>query len=161
MEPESRIVSRSSAEAGEAAPREIRTCRVERWRGYVTSRFYVLSDDGAVLESKPFRWRKDAPPPESKKARAAYDDLVARLEAEGWSRLDQDRLWYATTFMQTVRMPVAPHQVPQVQPEPEPDDATASTVMEQIETESGSQPRRHRRSLLSPAAGHATSWPAD
>jgi len=89
---------------------EIRTCRVERWRGYITSRFYVFSDDGSVFESKPFRWRRAAPPPESKRARASYEELVARLESEGWSRFEQGPVWYATTFVQTVRVPVPPGQ---------------------------------------------------
>jgi hypothetical protein len=77
---------------------EMRTCQIERWRGYVTSRFFVLDGDGLFLESKAFRWRHASPPPETKSARAAYDELVTRLEAEGWTLLAEGAPWFASTF---------------------------------------------------------------
>lgn len=85
---------------------EVRTCRIERWRGYVTSRFFVVDDDGAVLESRPFRWRQAAPPPETASARAAYDELVGRLEAEGWTFLADGTPWYRSTFARVVAVPL-------------------------------------------------------
>lgn len=105
------------------------TCRVERWRGYITSRFYVLLGEDRVLESRPFRWRRAAPPPESKRARAAYDELAGRLAEEGWRLLEQGPHWFATTFARTVLVPSqragahqpapqAPRAVPRPRPLP-------------------------------------------
>jgi hypothetical protein len=85
-----------------AAPDEPRfeTCRIRRWRGYTSSTFYACAETGEVLaESSPFRWRKDAPPPETAAARAAYDDVVARLIRAGWSLASSESAeWFATVF---------------------------------------------------------------
>ena len=144
---------------------------MERWRGYVTSRFFVLLDEVTVLESKPFRWRRAAPPPDSKRARSAYDELVARLEAEGWSRFEHGSPWYATTFARTVRVPVsrqdeygpatavptrltvpqAPALVlPRAEEQDRVEDARQPAVAEQIagEPPSPARRRRRRRSVL-------------
>src|SRR6478609_7021734 len=73
-------------------------CRIERWRGYVTSSFCARLPDGRMLESRTFRWRHAAPPPDGGSARAAYDELVGRLEAEGWTHHAEGPIWFATTF---------------------------------------------------------------
>jgi hypothetical protein len=117
MEPEgfqSEAVQNERPSARDSTLREeVRTCRIERWRGYVTSSFFVLTDDGEIIESRRFRWRRAAPPAETQAARAAYDELVARLEREGWSLSEDDTPWFATTFARTVLVPV------QAPPEPE------------------------------------------
>ncbi len=79
-------------------------CRIERWRGYFSSSFYVRLPDETV-ESKSFRWRRQAPPPEDGPARAAYDELVARLERAGWTRYAEGPDWFATTFSRLVETP--------------------------------------------------------
>ena len=73
-------------------------CRIERWRGYVTSTFCVRLPDGTVVESPTFRWRHAEPPPDGGAARAAYDELVDRLEGAGWAHHAAGAVWFATTF---------------------------------------------------------------
>lgn len=106
MEAESRSPADGTSGEQRSAPvpmlcQEVRLCRIECWRGYITSRFYVRTDRGRVLESKPFRWGHDGPPPQTKKARAAYDKLVARLTAEGWTLVAGGTPWFAATFERT------------------------------------------------------------
>ncbi|MGH2935431.1 MAG: hypothetical protein ACRDL2_13090 [Gaiellaceae bacterium] len=129
---------------GPSVRHEVRTCRIARWRGYVTSRFYAVTDEGELLESKPFRWRRAAPPPESKKARAAHDELVARLEADGWARFEGGRLWYATTLTRTVAVPVSGQTAVQTTPVPAPPVVAApqKVVQEEVveEPEPGARP---------------------
>jgi hypothetical protein len=93
-------------------------CRVERWRGYVSSSFYALTETGEVLESPTFRWRRADPPPEDGAARAAYDSLVERLLAEGWEPEATGQTWYATTFVRRTfePQPVAVEAPPQPAP---------------------------------------------
>lgn len=79
-------------------------CRIERWRGYFSSSFYVHLPD-QTLESKSFRWRRQAPPPDSGPPRAAYDDLVSRIERAGWTRHADGTDWFATTFTRFVETP--------------------------------------------------------
>jgi hypothetical protein len=79
-------------------------CRIERWRGYFSSSFYVQLPD-QTLESRSFRWRRQAPPPDSGPARAAYDELVSRIESAGWTRHSDGTDWFATTFTRFVETP--------------------------------------------------------
>jgi hypothetical protein len=81
-------------------------CRIERWRGYFSSSFYVHLPD-QTLESRSFRWRREAPPPDGGPARAAYDELVGRLEAAGWTRHADGATWFATSFTRFVETPEA------------------------------------------------------
>jgi hypothetical protein len=113
MESGSRLTSETAPET--TPGHDVRTCRIERWRGYRTSRFYVATADGFLLESKPFRWRDASTPPEAEAARAAYDWLVARLEARGWMRSGDGEPWYATTFTLMVEAPgeTTPGQEPE------------------------------------------------
>jgi hypothetical protein len=77
-------------------------CRIERWRGYFASTFFVRLPDHTLLESRSFRWRHAEPPPDHGPARAAYDELVGRLERAGWTRDVAGAAWYATTFTRLV-----------------------------------------------------------
>jgi hypothetical protein len=79
-------------------------CRIERWRGYFSSSFYVHLPD-QTLESQSFRWRRQAPPPESGSARAAYDELVSRIERAGWKHHADGVDWFATTYTRFVETP--------------------------------------------------------
>ena len=88
----------------------IETCSIERWRGYFSSAFLALSEDGEpLLLSRSFRWRGASPPPDAPPARRAYDGLVAQLAALGW-RSDgaAGPEWYAAQFVRAVeRSPTA------------------------------------------------------
>jgi hypothetical protein len=92
-------------------------CRIERWRGYRSSMFYARVG-GSLLESRSFRWSKADPPPDTAAARAAYDELVARLQAAGWEPVAGGGLWYETSFVRAVSEggAVVGH-VPVVQPD--------------------------------------------
>lgn len=93
----------------------VETCRIERWRGYVTSSFYAVSEAGLVVdESQTFRWRRAAPPPETGDARAAYDEIVAALTADGWTPVaEPGPSWFAARFTRPVAAsPPVPVPVP-------------------------------------------------
>ena len=77
-------------------------CRIERWRGYFASTFFVRLPDQTLLESRSFRWRHAGPPPDEEPVRAAYDELVSRLERTGWTPDANGAAWYATTFTRVV-----------------------------------------------------------
>lgn len=68
-----------------------------------------------MLESRTFRWRHAAPPPDGGSARAAYDELVGRLEAAGWTHHAEGPIWFATTF---TRLPGATVHDPPPAPAP-------------------------------------------
>lgn len=95
------------------APQLVRaTCRIVRWRGYVTSEFHVVDEDGSVLAVSPaFRWRGPKPPPESASARAAYDTLVAQVLDAGWTPAGRGPQWFAARFLRDVPAPVPPPDV--------------------------------------------------
>lgn len=101
-----------------AAGERLTRCRVERWRGYVSSSFYALTETGEVIESAPYRWWRAAPPPEDGVARAAYDSLVERLLAEGWEPEATGPTWYATSFVR--RTFESPPVVVEAPPQPAP-----------------------------------------
>jgi hypothetical protein len=80
----------------------IETCRIERWRGYFTSRFYAVADDGApLLESAPFRLRAASVPPDHATAKQAHADLLAALAAAGWQPDEVGPEWYATRLVRS------------------------------------------------------------
>jgi hypothetical protein len=132
-------------------------CRIERWRGYFSSSFYVrLPDD--TLESKSFRWRRQAPPPDDGPARAAYEELVDRIEGAGWTRHAEGVDWFATTFTRFVETPteirfervadVMPQEpppmrvvVPVQQPPPPPPDPAPPQVHELRPRERAPEPQ--------------------
>lgn len=121
---------RSPSESRTAVDLEL--CRIERWRGYATSSFYVQADDATLFESRAFRWRRKDAPPDTGAARAAYDALVEQLVAAGWTEHAPGATWYETTFSRPAprrrpaeRAPApapAPEVVvaPEAPPEPEP-----------------------------------------
>jgi RodZ C-terminal domain len=92
-------------------------CEIRRWRGYAKSTFYAVTADGEVLaESEPFRWRKDALPPETPAARAAHDTVVAAVCEEGWTISDgENGYWYATRLTRPARSPQARVSAPPAQ----------------------------------------------
>jgi hypothetical protein len=79
-------------------------CEIRWWRGYVKSEFYAVAvgEDGQeseIARSPQFFWRSDHPPPgDHDKARAAYEQLVARLTGAGWKQLGEAMPWYAQRF---------------------------------------------------------------
>lgn len=94
------------------------SCRVERWRGYVASSFYVRLPDGTRLESPSFKWRRASAPPDTGDARAAYDEIAERLGALGWEPRTDGEEWFATEFARFVEAPSAPDPVePELEPE--------------------------------------------
>ena len=99
------------------------TCRVERWRGYVTSTFVLRTPDGGVFESRPYRWRKAADPPDAGDARHAYDELTAELEAAGWEVVGHGDAWYAAELTHAslaVALPEPEPEPPAARPAPAP-----------------------------------------
>ena len=69
------------------------------WRGYTKSEFAALAgEDTVVLRSPPFRWRKDAAPPEEEPYVTAHAELVGSLQEDGWVRSDQGDEWYALSL---------------------------------------------------------------
>ena len=89
---------------GRPEPPDEPTIQIRLWRGYVKAEFYVELEDpdtgGARVErSRPFRWRRDEPPPaEREDVGDAYADLVARLVALGWEQVGTRSPWYAQRF---------------------------------------------------------------
>ena len=151
-------------------------CRIERWRGYFSSSFYVHLPD-QTLESQSFRWRREAPPSDGGPARAAYDELVSRLEGAGWTRHSEGADWFATTFtrlieslaevrlervdhvahqeplaiqipapIQRQQLDPAPLQVSERRPEMQPAETSAASALKQV-------PGRGRRWVAPIAAG--------
>jgi hypothetical protein len=118
---------------------ETERCTIERWRGYRSSTFYVsLDGETAFLESSSFPWRKAEPPPESGRARAAFDELAAALENMGWQREDGlAGAWYAARFARSVeRRYRAPTPMPlPARREPEPEPVQAPPVIVSREPE--------------------------
>lgn len=75
-------------------------CRIGFWRGYLVSTFYARPTGGAEGTSvggpsAPFRWRRGSTPT-TEEARLAHRELVARLEADGWTVTGRGDQWYET-----------------------------------------------------------------
>lgn len=90
-------------EALDGAPIGNGHCEVTAWRGYAKWRFYARIDTGAgevaLIESRPFRAPGSAAPDATAAAEAAYTELIARLEAEGWQRVDGGDRWFESAFV--------------------------------------------------------------
>src|SRR5579884_2613034 len=94
MEPEPSASDVSfAAEHERERGRTLELCRVERWRGYRSTTFFLRAADGTLYESRSFPWRRVDPPPEDQRARDAFDGLVALLEADGWTLHDPGDSW--------------------------------------------------------------------
>ena len=97
-------VEAEPAGPGPAASPPGQIARIQLWRGYLRSEFVVELDDPDLdetveIRSRPFRWRRDAPPPEDRRdVREVYDDLVACLEGLGWEQVGQASPWYSQRF---------------------------------------------------------------
>lgn len=91
---------RGPASTGTGSARPLATCRVSRWRGYVSSTFVAVDEsETLVAESASFRWRSADDPPDEGAAREAYDALVAELERLGWEPAGAHDAWFATVFV--------------------------------------------------------------
>lgn len=96
-------------------------CEITAWRGYAKWRFYGRIDtaDGevALVESRPFRAPGSAGPEPTPAAEAAHSELTARLESEGWVRVDGGAQWFELTFVrresQEAAVPVGSPGVPE------------------------------------------------
>lgn len=103
----------------------VETCRVELWRGYLTSSFVArLEGDvaGTVVDSSSsFRWRS-AKPPDTQEAKLAHYELVSRLKGAGWSPSGEVGEWYETELARPTLVP------PKAEPEPEPEPAAPAPV---------------------------------
>ena len=114
--------SSTSATDSSIGAGEMETCRIRRWRGYVTSSFYAESETGEVLaESTTFRWWRQTPPPETPETRAAYDALVGALVAEGWTEAtSRSAHWFGAEFVRPRSNPTRAVTVPTLHSAPEP-----------------------------------------
>ncbi len=78
-------------------------CEITAWRGYAKWRFYGRIDtaDGevALVESRPFRAPGSTAPEATPAAEAAHSELLARLESEGWLRVDGGERWFELSFI--------------------------------------------------------------
>jgi len=124
------------AHAEEQQDWEIRveTCRVELWRGYVTSSFVARVVDGpelgAVLDtSSSFRWRGSRTP-DTEEARLAHHELVSRLKAGGWSPSGDGTQWYETELARPTLVPPAEAEPEAAEDEPPPVAVTAAPPVE-------------------------------
>jgi hypothetical protein len=99
-------------------------CEIRRWRGYRTSSFFAITSEGDVVaESASFRSGKPVPSPDAAEARAAYDEVVAAVSADGWTIAEgPSGEWYETRFTRPSRAPVVaqPAPPPHVPQPPEP-----------------------------------------
>jgi len=119
---------------------DLELCRIERWRGYATSSFYVQAGEATLFESRAFRWRRKEAPPDAGAARAAYDAVVDQLVAAGWTEHAPGAAWYQTTFSRPAPQPrrrpaeraPAPAPAPEVvvaaEPPPEAEPVVAAPV---------------------------------
>jgi hypothetical protein len=109
----------------------VETCRIELWRGYVTSSFVARSAEGdgaAVAEASPaFRWRGKRAP-DSEEAKLAHYELLKRLKDDGWSETDgRGEEWYE---LELARPTMVPRSEPEpVDEEPEPREQTPEPVV--------------------------------
>ncbi len=107
-------------------------CEIGWWRGYLKAEFYALALGADRREyeagrSGQFRWQgKEPPPPDHKRARVAYDELVRKLEEAGWEPLGEATPWYRRRFRRrAVGLRVLDDLQPEQQPIDEPDRTTA------------------------------------
>lgn len=83
--------------------RDVETCEIVWWQGYVKSEFVAVPADGGDvvserLRSPVFRSKGNKPPLREGTAADAYAALVEILVAEGWEPGSRGRSWYSQTF---------------------------------------------------------------
>jgi hypothetical protein len=88
-------------------------CEIVFWRGYRKAAFYARIFDEAdeplaVAESSFFRYSGNGIPDATAEAESAYDELVERLEQDGWESVDQGTTWYGDVFRRELTVAVAP-----------------------------------------------------
>jgi hypothetical protein len=80
-------------------------CEVTAWRGYAKWRFYGRIETGngdvALIESRPFRAPGSAGPEATPVAATACAELTARLESQGWRRVDGGERWFESIFIRS------------------------------------------------------------
>jgi hypothetical protein len=103
-------------------PLEDDRCEITAWRGYAKWRFYGRIDTAAgevaLVESRPFRAPGSTAPEATPAAKAALEELTARLVSDGWLPVDGGERWFESSFIRRdaqesdARAPgVAPHEV--------------------------------------------------
>jgi zinc-ribbon domain len=91
---DARFCSRCGAPLG-SEDAQLESCEIVLWRGYTSSEFIAVSVEDEILSrSRPFRWRKQAPPPEEEPYLSAHAALVESLVDEGWAVCDEPGDWY-------------------------------------------------------------------
>jgi hypothetical protein len=88
-------------------------CEIVFWRGYRKAAFYarIFDEAGealAVAESPFFRFSGNGIPDATAESESAYEDLVERLEHDGWESLDHGSTWYGHFFRRDLTVAVAP-----------------------------------------------------
>ena len=87
----------------------VETCRIGLWRGYRESSFYARPDGDTAgtsigAPSTSFR-RRGSAAPDTPEARLALQELVSRLEANGWVQTGRGGDWYEAEFARTTLVP--------------------------------------------------------
>jgi len=83
-------------------------CTITRWRGYVTSSFVAVLEDGNSGRGvgPPSAPAARTIPPDAKPARGAFAELRAELERQGWdASTDEADPWYEARFTRPAAAP--------------------------------------------------------
>src|SRR3954465_14298872 len=90
----------------------VETCRIDVWRGYLTSSFIARIVDGrdagsGAETSSSFRWRSGRPP-DTEEARLAHYELLSRLKDAGWSPNGGGGEWFEAELGRPTLAPPPP-----------------------------------------------------
>jgi hypothetical protein len=103
-------------ETGEPERAPAHRCRITAWRGYTKWCFYGrIEADGepvSLVESRGFRATGTDEPDHTPAAVAALEELTARLESDGWQRVESEGgSWFEVEFLARVPAVGAPEAV--------------------------------------------------
>jgi len=151
---------------------QVETCRIVLWHGYRTSSFYVRPDGEAPgisigAPSPSFR-RRGSAAPDTPEARLAQQELVSRLEADGWVQIGRGDHWYEAEFARTTLVPArraaeTAEEIAEAVPEHEPEHHRPMPAARTMPTASPPPPapvperRRLDRWRVAAAAGLAAA----
>lgn len=93
---------RTAGRGGVTVGLEPDTCRIAVWHGYVKTQFYATRAGATMqqaLQSSPmFRAPGGSEPQRTEEAEDALAYLIAALEQDGWTVLDDGQFWFERTL---------------------------------------------------------------